>query len=942
MSRKFFVVAAFLMGLACSAEQAMAQTQRNATDTAAAKPGSTSFQIGRTPLWVSPAPSNEGGLIPAASMHNEFLDEQVQLDEKSATSYTHVTRVVDQTDGLGMASEIQVEFTPSYENLTFHTIEIWRNGVRIDKLDRNKIRVLQRETNLERQIYDGTMTAMLVLDDLRVGDRVEFAYSIKGMNPVFDGKFVQIDWMSSGRGPTKLSRYRLLAPEGRTIKYRIGPDVTVKETVHDGMRDTEFLRLSAPQIRGDQYTPASSFLDEQISLSEFPDWQSITRWGAKLNADELSKPSPLVKETLQKIGAAEAQTPAEKLRLTLDFVQNQIRYFGTEIGENSHRPSSPDKVIKQRFGDCKDKTLLLIAMLKELGIAAAPVLVSTRLRNDLEPAFSSPLLFNHVIARVELDGQVYWLDGTRQGQTGTLPQRQSYGMGKGLILRPDANSLTDLPGAENEMRVAVEETYRIKAFSEPPMLDFRMTYYGELAEMLRQAAATQPAETLEQHLNRDLIHAHPGLEKAAPMKLEDVPEQNAFRIVGSFRAPKLWRIPEEKRRLTGDYALWNLSSPLVGGDPARTQPFQNGYPGIYRHSVRLEFPEDVVTSSSSKQLHEEDNHLAMQIDLDVEPREFRMQGELRLIRDKVEVADWPTYATFLMGIEKKFAGEFSVALLPPDQMEALTQKITELVAPWKSLFGKKPPTKVQADAMVDRLVLTGFLDGGRLTPELRAEMLRKRGVAQDNLGLHELAKPDFDEALRLAPNNTGNLTDAAVNAFALGQDAKASEYANKALSLNPSALPPKGTLAYLAYYGKNYPEAKRKLLEQLKNRKSVSDGYATIWLFLAAKRNNDDAQAAVKPYLAANKSDWPHPLLQYLLGAGSWEQALKVAGEDADDPSRLCELYFYAGEKSLIEGQYAQARDFFNKSMNTGVVEYNEYLMSQRSLRLLKETGTTQ
>ncbi|MCK9199721.1 MAG: DUF3857 domain-containing protein [Gallionella sp.] len=942
MSRKLFVVAAFLLGLACSADQAIAKTQRNATDTAAAKADGASFQIGKTPLWVSPAPSNEGGLTPAASMHNELLDKQVQIDETSATSYIHVTRVVDQTDGLSMASEIQVEFTPTYENLTFHAIEIWRKGVRIDKLDRRKIRLLQREANLERQIYDGTMTAMLVLDDLRVGDRVEFAYSIKGMNPVFDGKFVQIDWMASGRGPTRLSRYRLLAPEGRTIKYRVGPDVTVKETVRDGMRETEFLRLSAPQIRGDQYTPASSFLDEQISLSEFPDWQAISRWGEKLNADELSKPSPLVKETLQKIGATEARTAAEKLQLALDFVQNQIRYFGTEIGENSHRPSSPDKVIKQRFGDCKDKTLLLIAMLKELGIAAAPVLVSTRLRNDLEPAFSSPLLFNHVIARVELDGQVYWLDGTRQGQTGTLPQRQSYGMGKGLVLRPDANNLTDLPGAENEVRVAVEETYRIKAFSEPPMLDFRMTYYGELAEMLRQAAATQPAETLEQNLNRDLIHAHPGLEKAAPMKLEDVPGQNAFRIVGSFTAPKLWRIPDEKRRLTGDYVLWNLSSPLVGGDPSRTQPLQNNYPGIYRHSVKIEFPEDVVTAPSSKQVHEEDRHLAMQIDLDVEPREYRVQGELRLIKDKVEVADWPTYTTFLRMIDKKFAGEFTVALLPPDQMEILTRKITELVAPWKSLFGKKPPTKVQADAMVDRLVLTGFLDGGRLTPELRAEMLRKRGVALDNLGLTELAGADYDESLKLAPNDPESLAAAAINAFARVQDAKATEYANKALSLKPTNPSTRRILAYLAYQGKNYREAKRNLIEELKFRDRSSNGYATIWLFLAAKRNNEDAQATVKPYLAANKSDWPHPVLQYLIGAGSWDQALKGAQEDEDDPSRLCELYFYAGEKSLIEGQYAQAQDFFNKSLNTGVVEYNEYLMSQRSLRLLKEAGATQ
>lgn len=521
-----------------------------------------------------------------------------------------------------------------------------------------------------------------------------------------------------------------------------------------------------------------------------------------------------------------------------------------------------------------------------------------------------------------------------------MTQRASYGLGKGLLLAADSDGLVDLPGTENEERIAVEETYRVQAFAEAPTLEVRTTYYGELGEMLRQAVALQPAETLEQNLSQELFRTHPGLEKTAPMKTEDVPGQDAFRIVQYFKAPKFWRFSDDKKKLVTDYVLWNLAAPLTNpGSATRSQPFQIGYPGIYRHVVQIEFPEDVVNASGNKRTNKEDRHLSMQVNLDVAPRQYRMQGELRLLKDRVEVSEWPDYMEFLRKLDRELSGTFNVPLLSPAQTEQLRPKLKELAESWQGPFARKPPTSVQADAMIDKLMLTAFLDAGRLPPELRAETLRRRGIALDNLGLPQQAKADFDEALKLAPNVPENLEDAAVNAFQLGQDATAAEYANKALSLNPASTTARGTLAFLAYYEKNYAEAKRHLLERLKRREQVDEGYATIWLFLTTRRNNEDAMAAVKPYMPSDKTAWPQPILQYLMGSSTWEQALNIARENPKDPSRLCELYFYAGEKALIEGRTPEARELFNKSLDTGVVEFDEYQMSKRSLKQLAETA---
>jgi len=215
-------------------------------------------------------------------------------------------------------------------------------------------------------------------------------------------------------------------------------------------------------------------------------------------------------------------------------------------------------------------------------------------------------------------------------------------------------------------------------------------------------------------------------------------------------------------------------------------------------------------------------------------------------------------------------------------------------------------------------------------------VLETRGIQLDNLGLYDLARADFDEALKLKPNDGELLLAAAVNQMGAGRDAQALALAEKALEVNPSSKSPHKTLAHLRYFARDYEGAKRNLLVLLKDRSQINEGYMTIWLYLAARRNNEDALAAVRPYLARDKSAWPHPMLQYLTGEGTLEQAMESARGDQKDQSGLCEFYFYAGEKALIDGQASQAREYFRKSVDTGIVEYYEYGMAKRNLKLLE------
>src|SRR5207248_3294814 len=98
-----------------------------------------------------------------------------------------------------------------------------------------------------------------------------------------------------------------------------------------------------------------------------------------------------------------ADEPARALP-ALRFVQDDVRYLGIEIGPSSHRPHPPAAVLDQRFGDCKDKSLLLVTLLRALGVEAWPVLLHTSLGRALDEWLPTAVAFNHVVVLARVGG----------------------------------------------------------------------------------------------------------------------------------------------------------------------------------------------------------------------------------------------------------------------------------------------------------------------------------------------------------------------------------------------------------------------------------------------------------------------------------------------------------------------------------------------------------
>lgn len=386
---------------------------------ALAAPGTallTRPQVAPVPGWVDLAPLPKAPRDADGAATIDLLgDIQVKFTDRGETTYYGVAWIIGTAHGLDSGS-LKVDWDPSLETLTIHRYRVLRDGQPIDLLgDGSHLKVIQRETRMESAMLDGRLTATLQPEDLRVGDVVELAYSVDRHDPAMQGFSEYL------AGPADSANYgrfrvRMLWDKTKPMQWRVYPGV-LQPKIRKTPQGTELVAdlLDATMPRGPENAPRRYSIVNAIEVSQFKDWQGVSRLFAPLytKAATLAPNSPLRAEAA-KI-AAVSPDPKRRVELALNLVQDQVRYLFLGMNDGGFVPAAADQTWARRFGDCKGKTVLLIALLNELGIEARPVLVHTEEGDLVGSRLPTMEAFDHVIVEAKIGGKSYWLDGTRLG-----------------------------------------------------------------------------------------------------------------------------------------------------------------------------------------------------------------------------------------------------------------------------------------------------------------------------------------------------------------------------------------------------------------------------------------------------------------------------------------------------------------------------------------------
>ena len=466
--------------------------------------------------------------IPLRTVENGYFyqlyEEQVQVEKQA--DYTHVIREIVSDAGIQDGSEISVSFDPLYERIDFHKLIVWRDNKPQDRLKTGAFKVIADEKDLSRFIYQGTFSAYCISDDIRKGDKIEYSYTITGRNPIFSNKYFRDFYLQLSLPVAHIYKSVQVSPERKlSIKtFNKAPKATI--STKNGLQCYEWEDFQVHPA--DDYDSEPGWYNDYnyVQVSDYNSWKEVVDWGMLINPLAVNIKGALADQ----VSALKTSANGNKVayfRSAVKLVQNEVRYMGIEMGEYSHKANDPEKVFNQRYGDCKDKALLLASILNAGGIPASLVLINSGARGGIDQLLPSPNDFDHMVIVATVNGKQVWVDATIADEGGTGTDLYFPNYGKGLVLKAGNNALTTIPLSKSG-KVTCEEKYNITGVKDSVLLKVTTTYTLDEADDIREKLASNGMAQTEKDYLAYYQKVYPKVEMQDSVTVKDDPGKNVL------------------------------------------------------------------------------------------------------------------------------------------------------------------------------------------------------------------------------------------------------------------------------------------------------------------------------------------------------------------------------------------------------------------------------
>ena len=301
-----------------------------------------------------------------------------------------------------------IQYSPQTQQLTvLHACVHHANG-----------RISEAEDQGESPVADASVAAYYDLRaqqyrfrDLSPGDVIELEYKVTPLgnaNPY--GQYFAALVAFGGPLPYDLQRYVLRAGAG--VRVSSTQHLLSRPQLRHGRNEVVYLwekRDNAALVR-EPRSPSWSEQGAYVHVSNFATWETLGKWYA-----DLLRPQFKLTPELEALAAeARSRHPnrLDRVEAIDDLVLRSTRYVALEFGIYGFKPYPVAQTFARKFGDCKDKASLMVALLRAAGIDAQIALIRTQHLGNILAQPASVSVFDHAIVYVpEFD---LWLDGTAE------------------------------------------------------------------------------------------------------------------------------------------------------------------------------------------------------------------------------------------------------------------------------------------------------------------------------------------------------------------------------------------------------------------------------------------------------------------------------------------------------------------------------------------------
>lgn len=478
------------------------------------------------------APSQNEDMI-TCLLHHEQLNAEV------GCTYTRIVLRLESMQAVQQLSQWRLDLNLVTQRLALHSLLVRRGEEVIEHADPAKVRIVAREKGLGAFVLQEHYTLLTLFENVRPGDCLELAYTL-AQRPLLLPEHCHRELFLPGNYAIDRYEWSVLHRPARGLRYlssaAVGaPVISQAGTGHhaDLLRWTWRGSLrERPPI--EEQSPPWVLPEPWLQLSDLVDWSVVAHsvaaaWPSFKGEDALD-------EEVRRIEAT-SPTLTKRVEQALRLVQDHFRYLDVGLELDGQMPATPGEVLRRRYGDCKDLSLLLCHLLGRLGVTARPVLVNAKLGPRLPELLPSPGLFNHVVVEFTLEGETRWVDATVSGQGGGPLGRSLAPFGFGLPVGSATGALCGPPPPNSSLGDIreIHETLLLDTRGASSVLRFRQRLTGHYADALRRQRESAGAKDFQLARNGFFAARYGDADNESPLICDDDREQNVIRTIEVYR-----------------------------------------------------------------------------------------------------------------------------------------------------------------------------------------------------------------------------------------------------------------------------------------------------------------------------------------------------------------------------------------------------------------------
>ncbi len=531
------------------------------------------------------------------------------------------------------------------------------------------VRVIHADGSIERAPAPRGGWKNYDLPALKPGDLVDVEYRVDQSTPGVFGEYFGTRHefypdIFDGFVPTRRAELVVLSPKDLPIHVteRRTEGMERSQTVGaDGMQVLSWVArdLQRPAMQGGM--PARKEIAPVVDLTTFKDWNAFaTWWYAFIEKEFVSSPAMKAKVAELTEGLT---TEQEKVTAIARFCGQEIRYNAWPFGTHGYEPFSAATIFERRFGDCKDKSILMKTMLAEIGVKADPVLINAEYNRADEPLDSAMVgLFNHCIAYLPAtaDRPGYYLDATADRNPVDYLRTDDQGA-RVLHVTPQGGEVHDIPyaaPAQNTMHRTYVVTLDAQGGGTVSMEDDSNGSYGV---NLRYRYGGEKGD-IEKNLSRELrgSFGEVTITKVDTSDLDDI--RVPAKLSAEFSAQNLWTPEAGGRSLRLGFDDLGLQRVAAEPEAERSFDLVMDRPYAQDTTVTWKLPEGVTVSRLPRDVSVEAPGL---LSYSLTAREVDgavvVQRHFELLQRRIEVKDYAAFRNALRDVQLAEARTIAVS-----------------------------------------------------------------------------------------------------------------------------------------------------------------------------------------------------------------------------------------------------------------------------------------